>query len=250
MSSRSYNYSSLVSAYSCQQLYKYQYIDKVKPLDSTLSGDMAFGSAIHFALENYYQDGDDLVNSFNIYWEAEKSKPLKFGRYNHEALSDMGTVLLERFKRLHVDKIKPIKIETRLYGTLNGNNIEGTPDIIGEFEGKPSVIDFKTSGSRYHKDKARLSEQMALYNYLSDSTDIKQFVYIVFIKGSAPTIQIVKHQPTEKELYTLMANIHNQIKELEAKTKVDLPTYSRNTSNCIKGEIICPYFKNCWKQGE
>lgn len=247
MSSRSYNYSSLVSAYQCQQLYKYLYLDKIKP-EVEQSGDMAFGSAIHFALEQHLRDGDDIVNSFEVYWNGEVKNNLKYGRYKHEELREMGIVLLERFKRLHAKKIKPIQLETRLYGELKGESVEGTPDCIGEFEGIKSIIDFKTSGVRYHKDKAQISEQMTLYNHLYNPDEILQYVYIVFIKGQTPSIQIVKYTPCLTEFTKMLENIETQINQLEILQGANNPVlYSRNTSQCIRGEIMCPFFDKCWR---
>ncbi len=248
---RKYSFSSLSSAYSCQQLYKYIYLDKIKPpVEQT--GDMAFGSAIHFALEQQVVDKSDPVAAFEVYWSHEIKKHLKYGRYNHETLREMGGVLLRRFIKLHAHKISPLSTEKRLYTKLGGFDVEGTPDVVGDFEGKMSVIDFKTSGSRYHRDKALVSEQMVLYAYLAMQElkiQVDQIVYLVFIKGSIPTIQVIKHDINSDTVARCTDNVLQQIDEIERRIAGN-HKFSRNTNNCIKGEFVCPFFDRCWRSGK
>ena len=245
----SYSFSALSAAYNCQQLYKFRYIDKIIPKQDQ-TGDLAFGSAIHFALEQYYTEKSDPVESFKLYWEAMLSKDLQYGRYNHVALAAMGETLLVRYVRLHADKLGARYVEKRLFTTIEGHKLEGTPDVIGDFEGELSVIDFKTSGYRYPKDKILISEQMTLYAAMATKEyklPITQVVYIVFIKGTVPSIQILKNPLTQDTVAEVVTNVVQQINDLESKIKDNRP-YTRNTNNCIKGPIMCPYFETCWRK--
>lgn len=249
MDKRSYSFSSLSAAYSCQQLYKYKYIDKITvPFEQT--GDMAFGSAIHFALEQYLTDRSNPVDSFDVYWANIATKGLKYGRYKHLELAHMAHALLPRFIRLHSSKLEPLQIEKRLFKKVGEFDVEGTPDCVGMFEGKMSVIDFKTSGYRYNKDKALVSEQMVLYAYMAMqelNIVIDQIVYMVFIKGSIPTIQIIKHDINSDTVDDCAANVLQQIDDIERRLAGN-HKFTRNTNNCIKGEIICPFFDKCWRK--
>ena len=64
---RSYSYSQLQAAYRCNRYFKLLYIDKLVPKVAK-SGDLVFGSAIHFAIEQYFLHQADIVDSFRVYW--------------------------------------------------------------------------------------------------------------------------------------------------------------------------------------
>jgi hypothetical protein len=243
-----YNYSSLVAAYQCQEYYKYRYIDQIKQ-DEILSGDLLFGSAIHYALEQYLIDKSNIVHEFQVYWSNATKKKVSYGRFSAIDLSTQAEILLERFVRLHAKKIVPKELEQTFHGTVGEFSVYGTPDCIGEFEGVMSIIDFKTSGYRYNKDRIKVSEQMVMYAHLAEQCkqyQIKQLVYIVFIKGKEPSIQILKQELTDSVKELLLTNIKAQIYALE-KIRLDNERYTRNTGNCIRGEIVCPFFKKCWE---
>ncbi len=247
--SKSYSYSQLQSAYRCNKLYKYLYIDKLdsgaKPNDA-----LVFGSSMHFALEEFLLHNANPVESFRIYWDSEASK-IEFGRFKRKELEVMAEILLDRFRRLHAKKIEVNQMEQRLYGTVSKEpgaiRLEGTPDVLGSFDGTPSVIDFKTSSYRYDKEKAYLNEQMYLYAHLAKQNGFEalQVVYIVFIKGKEPSIQTIKRTITPEHMSKVLANIKNQCDTLEVVEKNGL--WSANTNSCIQSGRKCDFYNKCWE---
>ena len=245
----SYSYSMLSAAYRCNRYFRLVYVDKLKPTAITKSADLVYGSSIHFALENYLKDGDDPVESFKAYWAPEAAN-LEYGRHIQGCLESNAETLLSRFVRLHAKKFKVHQMEERLYGTIREGStvrLEGTPDLLGEYEGTPSVVDFKTSGYRYPKEKIFLNEQMFLYAHLARQAgyNVKQLVYYVFIKGNTPSIQTLALPLEDDYLKKVLANIEIQCDNLDKLRESG--QWSYNSNSCQMGERKCDYFEHCWK---
>lgn len=247
--SRSYSNSMLSAAYRCQKYYKLLYVDKLTQ-EGKHSADLQFGTSMHFAIENYLVHKSDPVESFKMSWEPAAHE-LEYGRMGREALEINADILLPRFERLHAKKIKVEQIEQRLFGTLKGSmgdiKVEGTPDVLGQYEGVPSVIDFKTSGFRYPKEKVYLAEQMYLYAHLAAQNGFKteQVVFMVLIKGTTPSIQVLTRKITQGEIDRVISNIYIQCQALNKAEVSDL--WSRNTNSCIMGERKCGFYQQCWE---
>lgn len=240
----SYSYSALSAAYRCNRYYKYLYVDKlVQP--GLPSADMAFGSAVHFAMEELFE-GKDPLQAFHVYWDQGKTK-LKYGRFQADRLEVIAEILLPRFQKLHAKKFVPYQSEIRLYGELNGIKLEGTPDMLGLYEGVESVIDFKTAAYRYPPEKVVLNEQMILYAYLAQTVahyPVKQVVYKVFTKERDPTIQTLVQELTPELLANTLANITVQCKNLDHLRETN--QWSQNRNSCLMGEVRCAFFDTCW----
>lgn len=242
---KSFNYSALTTAYECNTLYKYLYIDKIKA-DVPDSGDMKFGTAIHMALESMLSGDADYLGLFELYWNIEKTHNNKYGRYTWQDLREQGHVLLTRFERLHKKNFSVHSMEQRLYGSIGDIKVEGTPDFIGDYKGKKTIVDFKTSGARYSKDRARISEQLVLYAHLANqSLDYvaEQVLYVVFIKGNTPAIQLVSAPIKPAKTAEIIQNVKDQCEELTKK--IESGKFSRNYSQCIMGEYKCAFFDKC-----
>lgn len=255
--SNSYSYSQLQAAYRCNTYYKLLYIDKMATV-AAKSADLVFGSSFHFALEEFFTDKASLTDSFKVYWSNEAVK-LEYGRYNQASLELTAEILLPRFERLYAKKIQVHQQEVRLYGFLPSSTsspsggdlvqtrLEGTPDLIGNYEGTPSVIDFKTSSYRYPKEKVFLNEQMYLYAHLAKQNGFEalQVVYIVFIKGNTPSIQVLKREITQEEMKKVLANISAQCQTLDMIREKNVWSY--NSNSCLMGNRKCDFFNHCWK---
>lgn len=242
----SFSYSALASAQRCETLYRFQFIDKV-PQPTPPSGDMAFGTAVHLGLEGILTQGDGVAD-FNLFWDIEKSKPNKYGRFTWGDLKDQGEKLLARFERLHAKKFKEFQMEQRLYGQLpSGHLIEGTPDFVGTYNDIPCLIDFKTSGSRYNKDRLKTSQQLYLYAHLARTVlkyPVQQLLYYVFVKGNEPSIQTIQ-APLDESL--MKFHLDNSSLQIEALLKIaQNKNYTKNPANCLMGELKCSYFDTCY----
>jgi hypothetical protein len=242
MNSWSYSHYSL--ALQCLRKFKYVVIDKLEP-EGLESSDLGFGTALHAGLNDILTGKDGEV-TFGIMWDAMDGT-LQYGRYKHPELKELGLNFLSKFRRLHAKKYKIEQAEKRLFADYRGVKLEGTPDFIGYFEGRPSLRDFKTSGTNYAKEKAPSSVQLHLYAYLTQRET--GFVpatlgYDVFNKGLG-SIQILTWEYSEKLMYTHLDNMIDYLEMMDKQT-----TYPKNMNNCMGYNKVCEYFSLCFPKEE
>lgn len=243
-----HSYSMIQDAYKCSKLYKFKHIDHIQP-EMPGSSALEFGSAMHASIHSYFE-GMDPTPVFNLYWDTIKDKDItyyhsKSGYQDWDYLKNAGEVMLSKFQRFYGNKFKVVHpIEERLKAKIHGFNFEGTPDFVGEFQGVPSIVDFKTSAENYTSDKIVCNEQMYLYAHLAKEClgyEVQQLVYIVFVKSppkiQKPLIQIV--DPSQIASQTL--NIARMAAELEQRR-----VYPQNRLSCLsKGKYRCSFWDYC-----
>lgn len=236
----SFWFSKLSAHRTCPRLYQLQHIDKIKVESRSL--DTEFGTALHLALEALLR-GEDGVMVFNTYWEYVDPNLLRF-KYDKKSLGNMGPIFIERFARLHLKHLKVFNSEERLFITEEGHKLEGTPDLIGWYKGTPSVMDFKTSSSKYMKEKIISDDQMPSYAHyaaVEKGFNVEQAVYFVFVKDfKTPSIQILTHQLTTVDIQASISNMVAEIEEIKAKK-----VFTQNRSSCVRGPIKCSMWDQC-----
>jgi CRISPR/Cas system-associated exonuclease Cas4 (RecB family) len=231
-------YSAIQTAYTCYYKYKLQYIDKLEvPEDS---GDMAYGTGVHLAMQAHFE-GDDPLVAFNIYWDSLKDKPLRYTRDNWESLKTKGDVFITRWLRLHSKYYRPLYVEQRIATTIQGFGIEGTPDFVGYYKDVLSIVDFKTSAQKYDKRKIISNEQMMIYAKMVKDVydlDVKQLVYSVFVKQPEPSIQVITLELTQAKLNDMISNVGLMLKDLSTRTE-----FPKNRTGCQ----YCSFFEKCYQ---
>lgn len=218
MSKISYSYSMVSTYLRCPALFKMLYIDGIKP-DEPPSLALHFGTALHCGLNSLLEGGD--YSSFGIYWDSVNALNFAKGRHNWEDLRAMGEVFLSRFQKLHQPHYELISGENRLFSTLpSGIRCEGTADALVRYKGKATLMDFKTSATRYGDEKPRSSMQLALYAYLAEKemgTKIDQVAFTVFIKTKEPTIQVQVMGLSREWLGSMISNFEHICADIEAR---------------------------------
>ncbi len=240
------SYSAISTAYMCYRKYKFSFLDKV-PQPETPA--LLFGTALHAGIQATLE-GDDGQSVFSIFWNTVKGKEFDYGRYDWDYLKNAAEVQLEKFRRLHAKKFKIKQMEQRLYGTVTGPDgrdyqVEGTPDFVGEYDGVPSIVDFKTSGYTYPKEKLTVNEQMPLYAHLAKQSlgyEVQQLVYYVFVK-SDNRIQVLKTQLTPDDLANRLENIGAMCQDLTSRQ-----SFPANRNGCLMGTYKCAYWDMCYKK--
>lgn len=231
---KTFSYSAISTADRCRRLYKYVYVDKLTP-EEPKSANLSFGSAIHCGVEEILTIGSH--EAFNL---LVKSTPEL--NETHEIL---GNRLLANFKKNHAQDFNIMMLEERVGMDLpeDGLRLEGTPDFVGEYNGVPSIVDFKTSSQRYNEDQIACSDQMLLYHYIVAQTTgyvAKQLVYVVFIKTKDPYIQVISKSIDSFDYEARIANILDKCKELDK-----ISQFPQNYSMCLSFGQKCPFWDKC-----
>src|SRR5574343_975105 len=123
-------YSGVQTYAGCQQKYKFQYVDN---LEGDTSIDLEFGTALHAGIEAHFKLGDPIA-TFNNYM-ADIDPNLPKARFTQDQLTEMGSIFIERFVRLHAKKYDLKYIEKQMQFDVLGHAFQGTADAIGLYEG-------------------------------------------------------------------------------------------------------------------
>lgn len=240
----SYWHSKISSYQDCPRKFKYQYQDFI-PEPGAKSADLLFGSAMHQALEAMVKGEKNFVEIFQLYWEIVQTEDVKYNRYDWNYLNETGPILLKKFHKAHLKHLEPIQIEQRIYGRMGDTPYEGTFDVYGTYKGVPSIIDFKTAGYPYDKDKALTAEQLEGYANLGLQQDpplkAEQVVYFVLVKSTRSVQKPLIKSLTKQDLNANVKNTEAWIKKIKADK-----VYPMNKNACIKGTIRCPYIDVCY----
>lgn len=240
-------YSAISAYYKCPRLYQLDYIEKL-PKVGPESSALHFGSAVHLAIEDVLQGGPGVL-TFQMLWESRRNQDMVYyGRESWESLMADGERLLSLFKRNHAKHIKAAYVEEQISGVYDKVKLMGTVDCAGEYKGVKSVIDFKTSGTRYPAEKLVVSEQLYVYNHLLSSErqyDAVQHVYIVLRKtgrdGEAG-IQVITKPVSPAELTATLNNVRDVALEIAARK-----TFTMNRGHCIiANKYKCERYETCY----
>lgn len=255
MSQYSWSYSAFSTALTCMRKFKHVYVDRLTP--DYESGDLAFGSALHLALNEVLTGGDG-EQTFLTYWNTYKGKDLQYGRFKWTELENLGVQFVAKFKKGAGSKFDEIQCsEKRLFGEYKGIKLEGTPDLLAEFEGIMTLVDFKTSSARYEPDKAKVSLQLYLYAYLC-ITQLKvtpaQIMYLPFLKSTGGIQNPVIEPFREEDMYAALDEMVEYVRTFEQYDVMDgetvIRSYPKNFNQCFGYGRKCEFWSRCWPEKE
>ncbi len=236
----SWSYSGYSTAIQCLRKFQYAYVDKIVQ-EGPEGGDLVFGSALHSALNSVLTGGDGAA-TFELYWSMYQDKDVEYGRYKWADLARLGAEFIRKFTRFHAPNYKLVQAEQRLYGSHNGVRLEGTPDYYGEYLGRPSLRDFKTSGRNYDSAKSDCALQLYLYAFLHLRTNpgmaIETLGYTVFNKGTGS----IQDLTWEFNHVTMMRAVDGFTEYAKMLGATGFPT---NFNSCLDYNRKCEYFDKC-----
>lgn len=233
---------STVSQYTrCPRLYKLIQLDK-KPEPGPRPAVLEFGTAMHLGVESELRGGNG-EETFTIYWQSVKGLEMAYDREGWDTLLNTGQTLLNRFRRLHADRFTPKYLEEPMSALMRNMSVIGTPDFVGDFDGVPSLVDFKTTAYAYHKGRIKAGDQLPVYVELvrlAKGYQAKQKVYFQFVKGTKPqiTVQVKPVDPVEQA--RAIDNFVLLCKRIEQET--EFPQYR---GACVIGRHTCQMFGEC-----
>lgn len=202
------SWSQVSTMRSCPRKFAFHYVERAEP-EFTASS-LAFGSAIHSALQLYFQmllegataSHAELLLAFRQAWAESltDAPPIRFNKGDDAGvLDDLAGRMLRAF--LDSDLARPagpvIAVEEELRARLAPDLPEllARVDVVWQGPDALHVTDFKTSRSRWNEQKAAESaEQLLLYRYatqgLSRGVGLPVHLHFgVLTKAKAPAVQ-------------------------------------------------------------
>lgn len=136
------------------------------------------GKILHEVLAAFFRNGGDPVEVFASLWKQAGQVELDYGpKESWEKLETIGRNLLGRFVEKELTKLDAVRGIEKPF-TLKVTSLDlpiiGVIDLVAKFEGKVTVIDFKSSPSSYQDHEAILSDQLA-------EPEVEQTALCVFI---------------------------------------------------------------------
>ena len=237
-----FSYSQIAQYVRCPRSYRYRYLDGWQEKESRAA--MIFGRCFEKALAASFlgQDcGAVLFDEWNLH--RDSGLAFKHGE-NWDRLFHQGVRLLEVFARDNRILIPEPKhnLQVKIQRDLpDGNQFVAYLDAIGELDGVRSLIDWKTTSSRYVEEPEgllSLDPQLLCYSWL---TGMSEVAFVVFVRKNYPEIQYLRASITEDqrtEFGKLVASTIDQIQTAQ------FPSHSgiRFPQN---GCVSCPHLGLC-----
>jgi CRISPR/Cas system-associated exonuclease Cas4 (RecB family) len=181
---------SRVSKYlHCPEQYRLYYVENLRPRFPAAS--LVFGQVIHQALAQLLRTKADPVQVFQRAWNALRGAGVTYGkRESWEQLARSGEVLLQTFVKEELSRIDDVLAVERGF-TLTITSLPlpfvGVIDLLSGVDGRRTVTDFKTAGSRYEEHTVVLSDQLSAYSLAEPEAE--EVALCVFMKTATPRIE-------------------------------------------------------------
>ncbi len=212
-----FSHTQIAQYLRCPRSYRYRYLDGWREKETRAA--MAFGRCFERALAAYFQGNDCTAALFNE-WEAFRDAPFAYKKgESWDRFVHQGVHLLEMFAR--EDRVRiphPEKnLQLKLVRPLSGKNeFVSYIDAIGELDGTPCLIDWKTTTNRYPEEPEgllSLDPQLICYSWMSGIPDV---ALVVFVRKHMPEIQYLKTSISEEQRQEFGRLVDSAITQIEA----------------------------------
>ena len=187
------SYTQISNYLRCPRSYRHRYLDGWREKDTRAA--MIFGRCFEKALAALFRWEDPAATLFEE-WGAFREASLEYKKgESWDRLVHQGVHLLERFAQGDRVRVRaPYKnLQIKMVRSLpGGHEFVAYLDAIGELDGQPCVIDWKTTTSRYPEDPKgllSLDPQLLSYSWISG---IPAVALVVFVRKHQPEIQYLK----------------------------------------------------------
>jgi hypothetical protein len=195
-----YSYSQISQYLTCPRRYRHRYLDGWQ--EKELRAAMLFGRAFEQALAALFRHEDPGAVLFEQ-WAACKQMPLAYS--NHDTWDSMlqrGIQLLQRFVQDGRVQIGRPRTHQQIQFTRmlsSGNSFVAYIDAIGELDGSPCVLEWKTSSARHPEEPAGLAAldpQLICYSWM---TGIDEVAQVVFVRKRMFEVQYLRATITDQQ---------------------------------------------------
>jgi PD-(D/E)XK nuclease superfamily len=212
-----YSYTQISAYLGCPRRYRYRYLDGWQEKDTRAP--MLFGRAFEQAVAALFRNEDPAAVLFEQ-WTACKDMDLTYsGNDTWDRMLQQGIQLLERFaqddrvriRRPHSNQ--QIQFSRRL---SSGNNFVSYVDAIGEFDGTPCLLEWKTTSARYTEEPAGISAldpQLVCYSWM---TGIDKVAQVVFVRKRLVEVQYLRATISDEPRQEFATLVDDTVRRIES----------------------------------
>jgi len=211
-----YSYTQVSQYVSCPRRYRYRYLDGWQQKDTRAA--MLFGRAFEQAIAALFRHEDPAAKLFEQ-WSACKTVELVYSaRDTWDSMFQQGVQLIERFVQDgRVEVSHPTQQQIQFSRALNsGNNFVAFVDAIGELDGTPCVLEWKTASARYPEEPAgiaALDPQLICYSWM---TGIDTVAQVVFVRKRTVEVQYLRATITDEQRTEFETLVEDTVRGVEA----------------------------------
>ena len=195
-----YSYTQISQYLTCPRRYRHRYLDGWQEKDTRAA--MLFGRAFERALSAYFLRQDSAAVLFRE-WTVCQNLGLRYSNGDTwDRMLQQGIQLLDRFcqddririrqprRNLQIKFSRPISEK---------NEFVAYVDAIGKVDGTRSLIEWKTTSSRYSEEPdglLALDPQLVCYSWMTGISDVAQ---VVFVRKRVVEVQYMRTSITDEQ---------------------------------------------------
>jgi hypothetical protein len=212
-----YSYTQISQYLSCPRRYRHRYLDGWQEKDTRAA--MLFGRAFEQAVAALFRHEDPVSVLFEQ-WGVCKDMGLTYsGNDTWDRMLQQGIQLLERFAqdgRVCVRRPRST-LQIQFNRTLaSGNSFVAYVDAIGELDGTPCLLEWKTTSARYPEEPAGISAldpQLVCYSWM---TGIDEVAQVVFVRKRLVEVQYLCATITEQQREEFANLVDDTVRRIES----------------------------------
>jgi hypothetical protein len=180
---------------------------------------MLFGRAFEQAVAALFRNGDPLAVLFE-HWSVCKEMDLAYsGNDTWDRMLQQGVQLLERFAQ--DDRVRISQPHSNQQMQFNrtlssGNNFVSYVDAIGEFDGTPCLLEWKTRSARHTEEPAGISAldpQLVCYSWM---TGIDKVAQVVFVRKRLVEVQYLRATISDDQRQEFATLVEDTVRRIES----------------------------------
>jgi hypothetical protein len=212
-----YSYTQIAQYLRCPRSYRHRYLDGWREKDNRPA--LLFGRCFEQALASFFAREDSGAVLFSE-WSKHQDTQLEYSRGDSwERIFRQGVQLLERMAQddrvqvRHPQQDMQVKLVRSLPG---GSQFVAYIDAMGDLDGKPCLLEWKTTTARYPEEPdglLALDPQLICYSWMSGISDV---AVIAFVRKRFSEIQYLKATITDKQRQEYGQLVDASIAQIEA----------------------------------
>jgi CRISPR/Cas system-associated exonuclease Cas4 (RecB family) len=239
-----YSYTQISQYLTCPRRYRYRYLDGWQEKD--IRAAMLFGRAFEQAIAALFRHEDPVTKLFEQ-WAACRDMQLVYSaRDSWDAMLRQGVQLLERFVQDgRVQVSRPTQQQIQFTRSLNsGSSFVAFVDAIGELDGEPCVLEWKTSSARYPEEPlgiVALDPQLICYSWM---TGIGEVAQVVFVRKRTVEVQYLRATISNEQRREFETLVEDTVRGVESGLFVPHSGIRFPQNPCT----TCPFVGLCLEQ--
>jgi hypothetical protein len=212
-----YSYTQISHYLTCPRRYRHRYLDGWREKDTRAA--MLFGRAFERALGAYFLREDSAAVLFRE-WTAYQNQGLQYSKGDTwDRMLQQGIQLLDRFCQQDLIHIRQPRRNLQIKFTRQiseTNDFVAYIDAIGYLGGNRSLLEWKTTSSRYSEEPQgllALDPQLVCYSWITGIAEVAQ---VVFVRKRLVEIQYLRTTINDEQRQEFGQLVEDSIRRIES----------------------------------